>query len=62
MTKNWLVTYYDKNNKIIGTPYEIKDRTEHEAENEAMADMPSNADDWTMIPIKSTIQKNESRL
>jgi hypothetical protein len=49
--KNWTATYYDKNNKIIDTIL-IKDRTEHEAENEAMADMPNNCNDWTLISQK----------
>jgi len=46
--KNWIVRYYDKKNNLIGS-HIIKDRTEHEAENEAMADMPDNCDDWTMV-------------
>ena len=45
---NWIVNYYDKNNKMISS-HVIENRTEHEAENEAMGDMPYNCDDWSMI-------------
>ena len=47
--KNWVVTFYDKNNKIINTII-IKDRTEYEAQKEAIADIPHNCDDWTLMP------------
>lgn len=46
--KNWIVCYYDKDIHNIGTLI-INDRTEHEAENEATADMPPNCADWTLI-------------
>lgn len=49
--KNWLVRYYDKNNKVISS-HKIINRTEHEAENEAMADFPNDCDDWTMTVLK----------
>lgn len=49
-SRNWIVRYYDKNNKLIGE-HKIIDRTEHEAEKEAVADMPYECDDWTMMPI-----------
>lgn len=49
-TKNWKVRYYDKNCNLILFII-IKDRTEHEAENEAMAQMPGKCDDWTMKQI-----------
>jgi hypothetical protein len=45
---NWIATYYKKN-KIIHTE-NFENRTEHEAENEAMGLMPENCDDWTLIP------------
>lgn len=49
--KDWLVRYYDKNDKEISN-HIIKDRTEHEAENEAMADIPRNCEDWSMMPVE----------
>jgi hypothetical protein len=49
--KNWIVRYYDKNDKKISS-HKIKDRTEHEAEKEAIADMPNNCEDWTLMPKK----------
>ena len=45
---DWIVRYYDKNNVLIDE-FEIYNRTEHEAENEAMGQLPSNCDDWSMI-------------
>lgn len=47
--KNWIVRYYDKKDKLLGS-HMIKDRTEHEAEEEAIADMPLECDDWTLVP------------
>jgi hypothetical protein len=47
---NWKVRYYDKHDKLIES-FLIKDRTEHEAENEAMAQMPSECEDWTMMSV-----------
>ena len=47
--KDWIVRYYDKKDKQIGSAV-IKDRTEHEAENEAIAYMPYECDDWTLVP------------
>jgi hypothetical protein len=49
--KDWVVRYYDKNDKEISS-HIIKDRTEHEADNEAVADMPLNCEDWSMMPIE----------
>lgn len=49
--KDWKVRYYDKNNKVISS-HIIKDRTEHEAEKEAIADFPENCEDWTMTVLK----------
>jgi len=46
---NWKVTAYDKDNNII-EQWVIENRTEHEAENEAMADLPE-CDDWSMMAI-----------
>jgi len=47
--QNWIVTYYDINDQIIST-HVIKDRNEHEAEREAIADMPCDCNDWSMMP------------
>jgi hypothetical protein len=40
MRKNWRVRYYDNKNRIVES-WVIKDRTEHEAENEAWGDVNS---------------------
>jgi len=45
--ENWIVRYYDKRDNLIES-FLIKDRTEHEAENEAMAQMPDKCEDWTL--------------
>ena len=47
--KNWKIKYYDKNDKLISS-FLIENRTEHEAQNEAMGDIPNNCEDWTMMP------------
>ena len=47
--KNWIARYYDKHNNVIGTET-FENRTEHEAENEAMGLMPTNCEDWTLTP------------
>jgi hypothetical protein len=49
--KDWIVRYYDKRDKQIGS-HIIKNRTEHEAEEEAIADMPIEAEDWTLVENK----------
>jgi hypothetical protein len=50
-SKNWIVRYYNKKDKLIGSAV-IKDRTEHEAEDEAIAYMPYDCDDWTLTEAK----------
>jgi hypothetical protein len=50
VVKDWIVRYYDKKDNLIGS-HIIKDRTEQEAENEAIGDMPFECEDWT-IAIK----------
>ena len=45
---NWVVTYYDIKDNIISS-HDIKDRNEHEAEKEAIADLPYHAEDWTLM-------------
>ena len=51
-TFDWLVRVYDKKERVIGH-WTIKDRTEHEAEEEAVADLKEfpNYDDWTMTKL-----------
>jgi len=49
--KNWIVRYYDKKDKQIGS-HIIKDRTDHEAQEEAIADMPLDCEDWTLVEGK----------
>jgi len=46
---DWLVRIYDKNNKIIRR-FTVKDRTEHEAENEIFKEV-KDAWDWSMTEI-----------
>jgi len=58
--RNWKVTYYDKNDKVISS-HIIKDRTEAEAEREATGDMPSGCEDWSMMPVQSKKAANEDR-
>jgi len=43
---NWRVVAYDEKNNVIEA-WTIENRTEHEAEKEATADLPI-CDDWTM--------------
>jgi hypothetical protein len=50
-SKDWIVRYYNKKDDMIGS-HIIKDRTEHEAEREAVADMPYECTDWTLMPKK----------
>ena len=46
---NWIVTYYDINNNVISS-HSIKGRNEHEAEHEALGDMPHHCEDWSLMP------------
>lgn len=57
MKKNWKITTYNKQNKIIET-WIIQDRTEKEAFNEAEADInqDSRVHDWTMVETKTVIR------
>lgn len=48
--KNWKVKYYKKN-KFMSSII-IYDRTEHEAENEAMGQMPYECTDWSLMPTE----------
>jgi hypothetical protein len=50
-TKNWIVRYYDKKDKQIGSAT-IKDRTEAEAEEEVIMYMPLDCEDWTLVADK----------
>ena len=47
---DWLVRVYNKENQIIRT-LNIKDRTEHEVENEVVSEV-KDAFDWTLTEIK----------
>jgi hypothetical protein len=47
--RDWIVTYYNIYNQIISA-HVIKNRTEHQAEHEAYADMPCHCEDWSMVP------------
>lgn len=58
--KNWIVRCYDKKDNLIDS-FIIKDRTEHEADNEAQALMPPETEDWTMMP-ESWTPKHEARV
>jgi len=51
ITKDWKARFYQKN-KVIAM-FTIKDRTEHEAEKEAMSNAPEKYDDWSMMPMLS---------
>ena len=48
---NWTVTYYKGTTDKVISSHVIKDRTEHEAEKEAIADLPYHAEDWTLMPL-----------
>ena len=48
---NWTVIYYEGTSNKILSQHDIKDRTEHEAEKEAIADMPSGCEDWSLSKI-----------
>jgi hypothetical protein len=55
-TKNWLVSYYDINKRILTTKI-IENRTEFEAINESTIDVPECTYSIKVIPIKSSIKK-----
>ena len=59
--KKWIVRYYDKKGNLISWHY-INDRTEHEAENEAMADMPCKCEDWSLTPAPTEEEKREEKI
>lgn len=46
--RNWIVTYYNIYNMIISF-HEINNRDEHQAENEAIANMPCHCEDWSLL-------------
>ena len=55
---NWRVTTYDKNEEVIDT-FVIENRTEKEAEKEAMNDVDIfDCWDWTMMEIDDEPRKN----
>ena len=48
---NWIVRYYSRTGKLLNDNL-IRDRTEHEASKEAIADMPRDCEDWSMMEWK----------
>jgi len=46
---DWVVTYYDADDNVISTHTIDGNRTEHQAEHEALADMPEECEDWTLV-------------
>ena len=55
---NWRVTTYDDNEEVIDT-FVIENRTEKEAEKEAMNDVDTfDCWDWTMMEIDDEPRKN----
>lgn len=48
-TRDWKARFYQKN-KVIAM-FTFKDRTEHEAEKEAMSVAPEKYDDWSMVSL-----------
>jgi len=48
---DWEVMYYNDRGDFISM-HTIKNRTEHEAEREAVADMPYECDDWSLYSLK----------
>lgn len=49
--KDWIVRYYNKKDEQIGSAV-IKNRTEHEAEEEAISYMPFDCEDWSLTEKK----------
>ena len=47
---NWIAIYYNKKDKVI-CKEKFFDRTEDEAESEAIGLMPKNCHDWSLIPL-----------
>ena len=47
---NWIVRYYIDN--VVISHLKIYDRTEKEAENEAIANMDPYCNDWTLTELK----------
>jgi len=47
---DWTVTYYSGRGNTVISSHDIKDRNEHEAEKEAIADMPERCEDWSLVP------------
>lgn len=55
-TFDWIVTCYDKNNKVEEA-FVIKDRTEQEAEKEAQGSGINQFDDWTMVKLDDEVKR-----
>jgi len=55
-TFDWLVTAYDEKDKVEEA-FIIEDRTEHEAEKEAIGDGIEKAPDWTMVKVEDEVKR-----
>lgn len=47
--RNWVARFYNSKDVCI-KKFNILDRTEHEAEKEALVDAPKKYSDWTLMP------------
>jgi len=56
--RNWKVIYYDKKDNEISS-HVINNRTEYEAKNEAMADMPTKSENWSLTEYFTEEEINE---
>jgi len=50
--RNWHVRYYSIEGDLI-SEHNIENRDQHQAEHEAIADMPQNCEDWSMSPVRT---------
>lgn len=46
--KDWIIRFFDKDDNLINS-HIIKDRTQYEAEEQAMMEMSYEYDDWTLV-------------
>lgn len=53
---DWLVCYYDNEDRLIYS-FEILNRSESEAEKEAILELSGDMADWTLSPIRPKRQK-----
>lgn len=59
MYKNWIARYYDGTGNVITHTEKFYNRTENEAESEAINLMPSICEDWSLIPL---IKKDDLKI